>query len=267
MRVSRAPIALYGRRVCSNGLCHHILAIPWLRYHHRHRVLWFDGSKRFQCDDLHQSNRPILQMVMRTHITLNLRSLTSHDRIFVPLFALSLCIINQAKWKQIPMMLIIAFIGYVVNFFSAKKFPSSAQISNTLGALAVGVVGNLYSRVRHGVAAAALLPAIFVQVPSGLAASGSLLAGISSADQITNTTTYTNGTARANGTSSVSNNPDYLYTPETKHGFSLPFAVCSPVFSFVKRFLAIYCPISRTLWLFLYDSLLGAFAKTAQNEC
>ncbi|TVY39692.1 Pheromone-regulated membrane protein [Lachnellula subtilissima] len=124
--------------------------------------------------------------------------------IFVPLFALSLCIINQAKWKQIPMMLIIAFIGYVVNFFSAKKFPSSAQISNTLGALAVGVVGNLYSRIRHGVAAAALLPAIFVQVPSGLAASGSLLAGINSADQITNTTTYTNGTARANGTSFVS---------------------------------------------------------------
>ncbi|TVY14606.1 Uncharacterized UPF0442 protein [Lachnellula arida] len=124
--------------------------------------------------------------------------------IFVPLFALCLCIINQAKWKQIPMMLIIAFIGYVVNFFSAKKFPSSAQISNTLGALAIGVVGNLYSRVRHGVAAAALLPAIFVQVPSGLAASGSLLAGVSSADQITNTTTYTNGTLRANGTSSVS---------------------------------------------------------------
>ncbi len=100
-------------------------------------------------------------------------------------------------------MLIISFAGYVVNYFSALKFPSSAQISNTLGALAVGVLGNLYSRTRHGVAAAALLPAIFVQVPSGLAASGSLLAGLSSADQITNTTTYANGTARINGTSSV----------------------------------------------------------------
>lgn len=122
---------------------------------------------------------------------------------FVPAFALCLCIINQAKWKQIPVMLIISFAGYVVNYFSALKFPSSAQISNTLGALAVGVLGNLYSRTRHGVAAAALLPAIFVQVPSGLAASGSLLAGLSSADQITNTTTYANGTARINGTSSV----------------------------------------------------------------
>jgi len=47
-----------------------------------------------------------------------------------------------------------------------------------------------------------LLPAIFVQVPSGLAASGSLLAGLSSADAISNTT-YTNGTSLINGTSSV----------------------------------------------------------------
>lgn len=101
-------------------------------------------------------------------------------------------------------MLAIAFIGYIVNFFSDKKFPSSAQISNTLGALAVGVLGNLYSRMRHGLAAAALLPAIFVQVPSGLAASGSLLAGLSNADQLTNTSTYANGTAKINGTGNVS---------------------------------------------------------------
>ncbi|RFU33321.1 hypothetical protein B7463_g3006, partial [Scytalidium lignicola] len=121
--------------------------------------------------------------------------------LFVPPFALCLAIINQAKWKQTPVMLFIAFVGYVVNFFSTKAFPSSAQISNTLGALAVGVLGNLYSRMRHGVAAAALLPAIFVQVPSGLAASGSLLSGLNSADQITNRTH--NGTSVIGGTSSV----------------------------------------------------------------
>ncbi|CZR53021.1 probable PRM10 Pheromone-regulated protein [Phialocephala subalpina] len=121
--------------------------------------------------------------------------------MFVPAFTMCLCVINQAKWKQTPVMLVISFAGYIVNFFTAKKFPSSAQLSNTFGALAVGVLGNLYSRMRHGVAAAALIPAIFVQVPSGLAASGSLLAGISSADQITNTTTYANGTAKINGTS------------------------------------------------------------------
>jgi len=123
---------------------------------------------------------------------------------FVPAFALCLAIINQAKWKQMPVMVVIAFAGYVVNYFSAMKFPSSAQISNTFGALTVGVLGNLYSRVHHGVAAAALLPAIFVQVPSGLAASGSLLSGLSTADQITNSTSRANGTVSLNGTSNVS---------------------------------------------------------------
>jgi uncharacterized membrane protein YjjB (DUF3815 family) len=123
---------------------------------------------------------------------------------FVPLFTLCLCVINQAKWRQIPAMLFIAMTGYIVNYFSSLKFPSSPQISNAFGALAVGALGNFYSRLRHGLAAAAILPAIFVQVPSGLAASGSLLAGISSADTITNTTTYANGTSRISGTSSVS---------------------------------------------------------------
>jgi len=185
--------------------------------------------------------------------------------LFVPGFTLCLCIINQAKWKQTPVMLGIAFIGYVVNFFSARKFPSSAQISSTLGALAVGVLGNLYSRMRHGVAAAALLPAIFVQVPSGLAASGSLLAGISSADQITNTTTYANGTAKINGTSTVSNGGDGFghpfYSPydanKSKHVFVLPFVVCliSLRGFFCHRFIedispiySQFCCYSWTIW-------------------
>ncbi|KAF7511761.1 hypothetical protein GJ744_003492 [Endocarpon pusillum] len=43
--------------------------------------------------------------------------------------------------------------------------------------------------MRHGLAAAALLPAILVQVPSGLAASGSLVSGLTSADQITGNAT------------------------------------------------------------------------------
>jgi uncharacterized membrane protein YjjP (DUF1212 family) len=108
---------------------------------------------------------------------------------WVPLFTLCLIIINQAKWKQAPVMLFIAFAGYQVNFWSAKRFANNVQIANALGAFAIGVLGNLYSRVRHGLAAAALLPAIFVQVPSGLAASGSLVSGLTSADQITGNAT------------------------------------------------------------------------------
>ncbi len=116
--------------------------------------------------------------------------------IFVPGFTLCLIVINQAKWKQAPVMILIAFVGYTVNFFSAQRFASNTQVAQTLGAFSIGVLGNLYSRLQHGVAAAALLPAIFVQVPSGLAASGSLVSGVTSANQITGNET---------GTTTVSN--------------------------------------------------------------
>jgi uncharacterized membrane protein YjjP (DUF1212 family) len=117
---------------------------------------------------------------------------------FVPLFTLGLILINQAKWKQAPAMLIIAFAGYQTNFWSSRRFANNVQIANALGAFVVGSLANLYSRVYHGLAAAAMLPAIFVQVPSGLAASGSLVAGLTSADQITGNATGV--TVIANGT-------------------------------------------------------------------
>lgn len=178
---------------------------------------------------------------------------------FVPAFAMCLIIINQAKWKQAPVMLVIAFVGYLVSFYSSRRFAGNTQVSSTLGALAIGVMANMYSRVGgrvenfvldvwedrlrqywkafrrrvlhgqrkvkkgspktleegasldgeslyvrqtrrvgYGLAAAAMLPAIFVQVPSGLAVSGSLISGIASANQITGNAT--NGTTVVNST-------------------------------------------------------------------
>ena len=122
--------------------------------------------------------------------------------------------INQAKWKQTPVMIIISFTGYIVNFFSAKRFASNIQIANALGAFAIGIMGNLYSRLVHGLAAAAILPAIFVQVPSGLAASGSLVSGIQSADSISDNgsgviTNGTQGFATASNSSSGSGSGPY----------------------------------------------------------
>lgn len=156
--------------------------------------------------------------------------------LFVPLFTICLCIINQAKFKQMPVMLFISFAGYVVSSYSQRALDSST-VSNTLGALTIGVLANLYSRlsrhaenlwldlkmrkvnrdlekgiartnddpdmtarrVGYGLAAAAMLPAIFVQVPSGLASSGSLIAGVNSANAITG-----NKTAEATSSSSTS---------------------------------------------------------------
>lgn len=104
---------------------------------------------------------------------------------FVIIFTVCLAIVNRAKWKQMPVMIVISLAGYVTNYFSAKRFYSNTQVSNALGAFVIGVMGNFYSRLRHGLAAAAMLPAIFVLVPSGLAASGSLISGITSAEEMT----------------------------------------------------------------------------------
>ncbi|KAI0161337.1 DUF1212-domain-containing protein [Xylariaceae sp. FL1272] len=131
--------------------------------------------------------------------------------VFVPIFTVCLAIVNQAHWKQMPVMIFISFAGYIVNFWSSPVFEACPQIANTLGAFTVGILANLYSRIRHGVAVTALLPAIFVQVPSGLAASGSLLSGLNAANAITHSNSTVNGTATydtTSATTSVSTSDD-----------------------------------------------------------
>ncbi|CAK3849715.1 DUF1212 domain membrane Prm10 [Lecanosticta acicola] len=114
--------------------------------------------------------------------------------IFVPFFVLCISMLYQAKWAQIPMMVIVGSAGYIVNYFSSLRFASSPQIASGFGSFAVGCLANLYSRFRHGVAAAILVPAIFTQVPGGLASTGGLLSGLQVANQINNSTHVVNGT-------------------------------------------------------------------------
>ncbi|RHZ60781.1 hypothetical protein CDV55_106151 [Aspergillus turcosus] len=104
--------------------------------------------------------------------------------IFVPIYVIFLAVINQAKWKQVPVMIFIATCGYITNYFSTTKLGSRSEVANTVGAFTLGILGNLYSRLWHGHAATAILPGIFVLVPSGLASSGSLIAGINYANQV-----------------------------------------------------------------------------------
>ncbi|KAF2279768.1 DUF1212-domain-containing protein [Westerdykella ornata] len=96
--------------------------------------------------------------------------------LFVFLFSICLTIINQARLKQMPTMVGIAMIGYAVSFNTAKYVRGNSQVSSTVGAFAIGVT-------------TAMIPAIFVQVPSGLSVSGSLVSGIISADQMTRNAT------------------------------------------------------------------------------
>ncbi|ETN36823.1 uncharacterized protein HMPREF1541_07810 [Cyphellophora europaea CBS 101466] len=132
--------------------------------------------------------------------------------IWVPLFACCLAIINQAKWRQLPVMALIAVLGYQANFWISVRLASNLQVANAIDAFVIGTAANLYSRWFHGVAAAAMLPAIFVLVPSGLAASGSLVAGVDSSKQLaSNSTTVSiinNGTA---GFVTAQENPSSVY--------------------------------------------------------
>lgn len=122
---------------------------------------------------------------------------------FVPIFAAFLAVINQAKWKQMPVMIFIALCGYITNYFSTKKLGSNSEVANTVGAFTIGVLGNLYSRVWHGHAATAILPGIFVLVPSGLASSGSLIAGLKYADQVRDNL-HTSGDSKISSTQDLS---------------------------------------------------------------
>ncbi|CAK7216012.1 hypothetical protein SBRCBS47491_002686 [Sporothrix bragantina] len=221
--------------------------------------------------------------------------------LFVPLFTICLCIINQAKWRQMPMMVIISVGGFAVNTYASSYFSSNAQIPNSLGALCIGIMANIYARtspyferyfapyrskyinpfisslrrrkqrfshkgrksalnkgdyfdmpslskddesraeeganitksssrdertaeeitaaeakaekkapgssevIGYGLAAAAMLPAIFVQVPSGLAVNGSLLSGINAANQLTGNSTTAAGSESSSDSSSINN--------------------------------------------------------------
>lgn len=156
--------------------------------------------------------------------------------LFCWAFTLCLCVVCQADWSQMPVIVTIALAGFAVNSYSNPAFHGQTHMSTTLGAFTVSVLANLYMRLgkhiygaslrlaarcrrllhgraadgstekgpvdveagqahghnaggrqaflRYGPAAAIMLPAIFVQVPSNLAVEGSLLWGVSSADQM-----------------------------------------------------------------------------------
>ncbi|KAL5357133.1 hypothetical protein BJX96DRAFT_143942 [Aspergillus floccosus] len=112
---------------------------------------------------------------------------------FVAVYCLIAALINQAKLRQTPMMILIGTCGYVTNYFSTQKLGSSSEVANTVGAFTIGLLANLYSRLWHGNAVSSTIPGIFTLVPSGLASSGSILSAIEYSDAVKNGTADTSG--------------------------------------------------------------------------
>jgi uncharacterized membrane protein YjjB (DUF3815 family) len=98
-------------------------------------------------------------------------------------------------------MVVVTTAGWVVNHFSFQQFQSNTQIPQVLGALTVGLLSNLYSRLLQGLAIAIMHPAIYIQVPGSFAASGSLLSGLSIADLINHKSTDASSELAKNHTS------------------------------------------------------------------
>lgn len=106
--------------------------------------------------------------------------------LFVPLFTTCLGLINQARFRQLPVMLFISCTAYVGTYFAGKHFQNVTEFTAAIGSFIIGILGNMYSRIGRGMAVSAMLPAIFVQVPSGIASKSTLLAGVDTANRITN---------------------------------------------------------------------------------
>lgn len=106
--------------------------------------------------------------------------------MFVPLFTICFVFLNHGNFRTMPRMIIVTIAGWVVNYFSAQRFPLNVQIPQAIGAITVGLLANLHSRLRHGLAIAIMHPAIYIQVPGSFAASGSFVSGLTTADQINN---------------------------------------------------------------------------------
>lgn len=81
-------------------------------------------------------------------------------------------------------MTTIAMVGYLSQDKISQFVGNNPQVANFAGAFAVGVLGNLYSRLFGGMAFTTILPGILLQVPSGLSSRGSIIAGIQIADDI-----------------------------------------------------------------------------------
>ncbi|TQV93670.1 hypothetical protein V2A60_004158 [Cordyceps javanica] len=103
---------------------------------------------------------------------------------FVAVYCILAGLVNQARFRQTPIMAVFGLIGYMPNYFLSNRLGSSTGLANTVGAFALGTAGNLYSRLWHGHAASAIIPGIFTIVSSGLAASGAIISGLQYSKQI-----------------------------------------------------------------------------------
>ncbi|KXN92483.1 Pheromone-regulated membrane protein 10 [Leucoagaricus sp. SymC.cos] len=112
----------------------------------------------------------------------------------VPLYSLFLSMKNQAPCnrRELPLLVIIASIGWVTNYFTGTRFVGQSDITAAVGAFAVGIVANIYARIFSGRNAfVVMITGILFQLPSGLGNDG--LLSYASQQASGSTTSYISG--------------------------------------------------------------------------
>lgn len=110
--------------------------------------------------------------------------------IWVPIFALAISIMHQAKPQHLPAMVFTATCGHQAFYWSLARFAQNLQFAGMIAAFASGLLANLYAQFANCLAASILLPAVLIHIPNALTASGSLVAGVGTADSIVTNQTH-----------------------------------------------------------------------------
>ncbi|KAG1758996.1 hypothetical protein EDD22DRAFT_956325 [Suillus occidentalis] len=109
----------------------------------------------------------------------------------VPAYSLcsSLSNLQRLRSWQLLVMVVFACCAFVANRLSNNYLPGKSDIISASGALVIGVLGNVYSRVMRGTAFTAMVTGVLFLVPSGIGQGGGLL----SSDETSSTQQYSAG--------------------------------------------------------------------------
>lgn len=110
--------------------------------------------------------------------------------VWVPIFALAISIMHHAKRRHLPAMTFIATCGHQAFYWSLRRFAQNLQFAGMTAAFAIGLLANAYAHFSDCLSSTILLPAVLVIIPNALAASGSLVAGVGTANAIVMNGTY-----------------------------------------------------------------------------
>ncbi|KAF8962896.1 hypothetical protein BDZ97DRAFT_1920221 [Flammula alnicola] len=124
------------------------------------------GAEDYTCSLTHNPSGPWYQRTPSTWWAF----------LTVPMFSLFLSMRNQAAWNRKEMVLLVAIAsaGWVTNHFTGRRFVGQSDIIAAVGAFAVGLISNSYSRIFSGNAFVVMITGILFQLPSGLGSGGLL---------------------------------------------------------------------------------------------